>query len=94
MSDVSDGSGKYAQFLEGIITEGLLRLLDSEVTVKARRRDTDIVRLAAQHARGAYKEISGRDVEIQVEGSLSDNGYANFSLPLVPLLDRYPAPVV
>jgi len=74
LSDVSDGNGRYAQFLEGIITEGLLQLLEPHVTVKARHRDAEIARLAAQHARDAYKEVSGRDVEIRVEGSLSDDG--------------------
>ncbi|KIL62795.1 hypothetical protein M378DRAFT_80583 [Amanita muscaria Koide BX008] len=72
LSDVSDGTGRYAQFLEGIITEGLLQLLEPDVIVATRQQDVHVAQAAAENAKIAYKEISGRDVQIRVHGSLSD----------------------
>ncbi|KAF8631462.1 hypothetical protein AX15_002399 [Amanita polypyramis BW_CC] len=72
LSDDSEGSGRYAQFLEGITTQGLLMLLEPAITVHTRRRDAEIAQGALEGAKNAYKELSGLNVEIQVEGSLSD----------------------
>ncbi|KAF8634035.1 hypothetical protein AX17_004300 [Amanita inopinata Kibby_2008] len=72
LSDTSGDSGRYTQFLEGIITQGLLQLLEPVVIVHARQRDIGVAKQAVEGAKAAYKEISGRHVEIEVQGSLSD----------------------
>ena len=66
-------SGRYEQFLEGVITESFLYILEPSVGIYCRKSDVDIVNQAAANAAKAYKEISGRDIEFAVEGSISDD---------------------
>jgi V-type H+-transporting ATPase subunit E len=49
-------------------------MLEPAVTVHARKKDVSIVERAAQGAKAQYKDISGRDVNITVEGSLANDG--------------------
>lgn len=56
-------------------TQGYLQLLEPSVTVIARSKDVSIAETAAEGARRQYNEISGRDVEVYVDGSLSDGRY-------------------
>ena len=65
--------GRYAQFLEGVIVQGYLNLLEPEVTVHARGKDTAVVERAASAAAEQYAQISGRTVAPTVVGSLSDD---------------------
>jgi V-type H+-transporting ATPase subunit E len=73
--------GRYIQFLEGVIVQGYLQLLESSVTVHSRTRDLDVVKQASVAAANAYKEISGRDIEFDVEGTLSDEGWVSLWFP-------------
>jgi len=66
-------SARYVQFLEGVILQGLLQLLEPSVIVHARSKDTGLANQAADGAKRQYGEISGRDVEIDVDGSLGDD---------------------
>ena len=61
------------QFLEGVIVQGVLSLLEPEVTVHAREKDVDVVQRAADGAAKQYAEISGRTVKVSVQGSLSND---------------------
>ncbi|KAF5381538.1 hypothetical protein D9615_005484 [Tricholomella constricta] len=71
---------RYVQFLEGVIVQGFLQLLEPSVTIHARQREMDVVKQASENARKSYKEISGRDVEFVVEGTLSDNSAGGVKL--------------
>lgn len=64
---------RYVQFLEGVIVQGFLSLLEPEVTVHAREKDADVVQRAADGAAKQYNEISGRTVKVSVQGSLSND---------------------
>ena len=64
---------RYVQFLEGVIVQGFLALLEPEVTVHAREKDVATVKRAADGAAKQYKEISGRSVNVSVQGSLSND---------------------
>jgi V-type H+-transporting ATPase subunit E len=66
--------GRYVQFLEGVIVQAYLQILEPFVTVYSRTKDVDVVKRAAESAAKSYKEISGRDIEFEVEGTLSDEG--------------------
>ncbi|KAF8954805.1 ATPase V1/A1 complex subunit E [Flammula alnicola] len=65
--------GRYEQFLQGTLTESFLYLLEPKVTIFSRKSDVDIVKQAAATATKAYKEISGRDIEFEVQGTISDD---------------------
>ncbi|KAH9852580.1 ATPase V1/A1 complex subunit E [Lenzites betulinus] len=70
---LSQDEGRYVQFLEGVIVQGFLSLLEAEVTVHSRKKDVDVVRRAADGAAKQYNDISGRTVKPSVEGTLSDD---------------------
>ncbi|CAL1710805.1 unnamed protein product [Somion occarium] len=70
--DLAANEGQYVQFLEGVIVQALLQLLESDATVHVRGKDVDIGKKAAKNAQKQYTEISGRHVDVKVEGSLSN----------------------
>ncbi|KAJ6600779.1 vacuolar H+ ATPase E1 [Mycena sp. CBHHK59/15] len=72
--------GRYVQFLEGVIVQGYLQVLEPSVTVHARKRDVALATLAAGSAAKMYKEISGREIAFAVEGTLSDEGAGGVKL--------------
>ncbi|KAF9561704.1 ATPase V1/A1 complex subunit E [Agrocybe pediades] len=63
----------YVQFLEGVLTESFLYLMEATVTIHSRKSDVDVVNQAAESAAKAYKDISGRDIDYEVEGSIADD---------------------
>jgi len=71
--------GRYEQFLEGILAESFLYILEPTVVICSRKSDVDIVKRAATTASRTYKEISGRDISFEVRGTVSDEAYV--SLP-------------
>ncbi|KAF8331395.1 uncharacterized protein EI90DRAFT_2920395 [Cantharellus anzutake] len=74
IASLSADEGKYSQLLEGIVVEqGLLRILEPEVIVFGRKKDSGILHSVVSNAAEQYNEISGRDVKISVEAVLSDD---------------------
>ncbi|KAI0635222.1 ATPase V1/A1 complex subunit E [Trametes polyzona] len=65
--------GRYIQFLEGVIVQGFLSLLEPDVTVHAREKDVDKVQRAIEGASKQYTEVSGRTVNATVKGTLSND---------------------
>ena len=61
------------QFLQGVIVQGFLNLLEPEATVHAREKDVALVERAAAAAAEQYTGISGREIKPTVVGSLSND---------------------
>jgi len=72
--------GRYIQFLEGVIVQGFLQLMESNVKLLSRKKDARIVKQAADAAAKAYNEISGQEVQFEIESSLSDEGAGGVKL--------------
>ena len=68
----SDSPDQYVQFLEGVLVQGILQLLEPAVTVYARESDLEVVQQAVDSAKKRYVEISGREVEVEIESGLDD----------------------
>jgi V-type H+-transporting ATPase subunit E len=68
-------SGRYEEFLEGVITEAFLLIMESSVTVHCRKSDVEKVKHASVNASMAYKDISGYDISFDVQGSIADDAY-------------------
>lgn len=64
--------GRYIQFLEGVIVQGFLALLEPEATVRSRAKDVEVVKKAVATSQQLYKQISGRDIKPTVDASLSN----------------------
>jgi len=80
ISSLAKNDEQYVQFLEGVIVQGFLQVLEPSVTVHSRKQDTDVATQAAENAAKSYKEISGREIEFKVEGILSDDGAGGIKL--------------
>ncbi|KAJ3709959.1 ATPase, V1/A1 complex, subunit E [Lentinula raphanica] len=69
----SSNSDAYSEFLVGVLSQGFLYLMEPSVVVHCRKSDVDVVNEAASQAAGRYKETSGRSVNVEVKGTLSDD---------------------
>ncbi|CAE7139617.1 unnamed protein product [Rhizoctonia solani] len=78
--ELSKDEQKYEDLLKGIIVQGLLMLLETSATVSAREKDVALVQKAVQAAQAEYKDISGRDVTVEVEGTLPENSAGGIKL--------------
>ncbi|KAL0570743.1 V-ATPase V1 sector subunit E [Marasmius crinis-equi] len=77
---LSEDDGRYVQFLEGVIVQGYLQILESSIVVHARKKDVDLVNQAADSAAKQYQDLSGREIKFSVEGSLSDDAAGGVKL--------------
>ncbi|KAF4566323.1 V-ATPase V1 sector subunit E [Pleurotus pulmonarius] len=80
ISTLASDKGRYVQFLEGIIVQGFLQLMESEVTIETRKKDAEEVTQAAEAAAATYKDLSGKDIKFDVSGVLNDNGAGGIRL--------------
>lgn len=74
VSALATDDARYVQFLEGVIVQGLLQVMEPSVTVHVRKRDLGLAQRAAEQAVRAFQELSGREVKCAVEGTLADDG--------------------
>lgn len=68
------------QFLQGVIVQGFLQILDPEVTIHVREADAAAAKQAADAASKQYTEISGRQVKYELVTSLSPDLYVEQTL--------------
>lgn len=72
IAQLADDEARYVQFLEGVIVQGLLQLLEPSATIYTRAKDEAIATRALDGAKKTYYDISGRQVEVELDASLSD----------------------
>lgn len=75
ISTLSQDEGRYTKFLEDVILQGFLQILEPSIKVYTRPADVEVAKSAAESAKEKYKEISGRDLEFEVIGELSEDLY-------------------
>ena len=75
----AEDEARYTQFLEGAIVQGLLQLMEPDVTLIVRGKDVERAQKAGEAAAETYTQLSGRHVSIGVEGSLSNDRYVSVS---------------
>ncbi|KAJ6567735.1 ATPase, V1/A1 complex, subunit E [Mycena vulgaris] len=80
VATLAKDAARYEPFLAGVIAQALLQVLEPRVTVHARARDLAVAKQAAASATETYLALSGREVEVEVEGSLSDDGAGGVKL--------------
>ncbi|KIJ12733.1 hypothetical protein PAXINDRAFT_171042 [Paxillus involutus ATCC 200175] len=71
---------RYSQFLEGVIVQGYLQLMEPKVTLVAREKDAELVQKAGEAAAETYTQISGSHVSFDVEGTLSNESAGGIKL--------------
>lgn len=75
LSAVSKDKAKYTTLMEGLIEEGVLALMDDEVSVRVRKGDLAIAETAATKAAQQFEEKTGKPVTISIDQDhhLEDN---------------------
>lgn len=63
LSDGTKDKGKYQKTLKGLILEGFHALNESELQVRARKADYDVVKKAIADAEKEYKKTTGKDIK-------------------------------
>ncbi|XP_071113368.1 V-type proton ATPase subunit E 1-like [Haliotis cracherodii] len=65
---VTEDKAKYQKVLEGLISQGLFQLLETNVTIRCREVDRDVVQAAIPGAVNTYKTATkGRDTKVTVD---------------------------
>ncbi|TFK37021.1 ATPase, V1/A1 complex, subunit E [Crucibulum laeve] len=80
VASLAQKEDKYVEFLQGEIVQAFLQMLEPSATIHSRKSDVEVVKKAAGEAAKQYKEISGRDIEFDVEGTLSDDSAGGVTL--------------
>ncbi|KAG2004656.1 vacuolar H+ ATPase E1 [Coprinopsis cinerea AmutBmut pab1-1] len=80
ISTLSQNASRYTQFLQDVILQGFLQIMEPEITVLARKVDLEAAQEAAGQAAKKFEELSGRSISYDVEASLSDDLYVTFQL--------------
>lgn len=78
ISTLSQDEGRYTKFLEDVILQGFLQILEPSIRVYTRPTDVEVAKSAGEAAKQKYKELSGRDLEFEVVGELSDDLYVSY----------------
>ena len=79
-------SSQYVQFLQGVIVQGSLQILDTEVTIHVREKDAAAAKQAATAASQQYTEITGRQIKYELVSSLSPDLYVELSASSISAL--------
>ncbi|TIB40356.1 hypothetical protein E3P86_00718 [Wallemia ichthyophaga] len=66
-------SDDYAEVIKKLIVQSLLKLIEQQVIIHIRPKDKQVTENSLDSAKSEYKELSGRDVDIQVQTSLEDS---------------------
>ncbi|KAI0087262.1 ATPase V1/A1 complex subunit E [Irpex rosettiformis] len=70
---LASSEDRYVQFLENVIAQGLLALLETDVVIIARDKDVEVTKKAAENAEKQYEDLSGKSVTTKVQGGLSED---------------------
>ncbi len=78
LGEVTKDRGRYRELLKNLILEGVYALNEDKIQVRARKDDYDIVRQAISDAQKEYKNVSSRDISINIdeENPLPQSRYA------------------
>ncbi|KAL9939042.1 hypothetical protein V8E36_001855 [Tilletia maclaganii] len=80
LADITKDASKYEKLLSGLILQGLLQLMESEVEVTVREQDVEVAKKAAESAASAYKEKSGLSTSVEVKSGLAKNSSGGVQL--------------
>jgi V-type H+-transporting ATPase subunit E len=73
IAGLADDEARYVQFIESVVVQALLQLLEPSATEYARSKGEAIARRALDGAKKTHYDISGRQVEIDLDASLSND---------------------
>ena len=77
LAEGAKDKGKYQNVLKGLILEGFYALNESDVQIRARKKDYDAVKKAIDEASQEYKKEAGKEIsaKIQEDSPLAEGMY-------------------
>ncbi|KAF5354312.1 hypothetical protein D9756_007203 [Leucocoprinus leucothites] len=73
-------SGAYTQFLEGVIVQGFLQVMEPKVLIHTRTQDAEVAKQAAEAASQTYNDLTGLSVEFEIVPDLGEDGAGGVKL--------------
>lgn len=67
LADGTKDKARYQKILKGLILEGCYALSDQHLQLRARNKDYDVVKKAADEAAKEYKKEVGREIEAKID---------------------------
>ncbi|KAI0542744.1 ATPase, V1/A1 complex, subunit E [Xylaria digitata] len=67
LADAAKDKGKYQTVLKGLLLEGMYALNEDEVSVRARKADSDVVKKAAKEAEEEYQKETGKSSKVKLD---------------------------
>uniref|UniRef100_A0A1B6DX01 V-type proton ATPase subunit E n=1 Tax=Clastoptera arizonana TaxID=38151 RepID=A0A1B6DX01_9HEMI len=67
LSEVTRNTAKYSEVVKLLAVQGLLQLLEANVTIRAREVDLPIIEGLISSIEAQYKEMSGKDLTLKVD---------------------------
>uniref|UniRef100_A0A915JQN3 V-type proton ATPase subunit E n=1 Tax=Romanomermis culicivorax TaxID=13658 RepID=A0A915JQN3_ROMCU len=65
---ISNDTNLYPQILQGLISQGLFRLMEQKVVLKCRQKDLRLVQELLPNCMRAFRESCGFDAQVQIDG--------------------------
>ena len=69
LAKMTENEAKYKTFLQLLVTQGLCRMLEKNVTLVCRKVDKGLVEKVLPDAIKKYKEISKKDCQVNISSS-------------------------
>lgn len=86
LADGAKDKAKYQKVLKGLVLEGFYALNESDLQIRARKKDYDSVKKAIDEAAKEYKKEVGSDISAKIDekNPLPEEMYVAFPPPLCP----------
>jgi len=69
LADVTKDKTEYQRILVALVTQGLLQLLETNVTIRCREEDVSLVQAVLPVAAAQFKENTGKDCNLKIDES-------------------------
>jgi len=73
VTSLPDDQEKYSKLLISLTLQGLFTIMEREVTLSGRKKDSDSLKNAAKSASASFEKEAGFDVKVNVTADLSDD---------------------
>jgi len=72
LSNISKDEGKYTSLLESLTLQAFFSMMESDVVVSGRKKDSSLLKTAIDNATATFKNESGLNLKASIKEDLSD----------------------
>ncbi|KAL1518006.1 hypothetical protein ABEB36_001695 [Hypothenemus hampei] len=70
LGEVTQNQGRYAQLLESLVLQALYQLFESNISIRVRPQDRELVKSVLPTVSTKYRDVTGRDVNLQIDAEV------------------------